>query len=335
MKQLILALLSLCMVTGLYANDNESQEKPDDNPTNWTTGHSIGLNLSQVGLKNWSAGGDASISFVIQGMYSAKMEKNKHVWESKMQGEWGMLRIKGDAFRKNADFLSAETKYGFQMDKLVQDEEGKNLPGKWYMSILAGTKSQFSKTYAYDGDGEKLGTQSRFASPITVGYSLGIDYKPNEFFSLFMSPLAAKHIIVKSDRIAALNIHGNNSQNFVSFFGAALIATYDQQVYPKKSKRTAEEDGGDANAIYLGTRLSLFKDYLAGPAQNIDVDWQTSVNVKVAKYITASVFLHMIWDYDVDTDAITPGIQRNVQFKDVIGVGVAYTIAGKKPNLNK
>jgi len=336
MKNIYLTLLGICMIGFLHAESGEKTEKPNDNPTYWETGHSIGLNMSQVGLKNWSAGGDPSISFVIQGSYDAKMTKNRHVWESKMAGEWGMLRIKGDSFRKNADYVSAETKYGFQIDKVTQDEAGADLPGKWFMTFLAGAKSQFSKTFAFDDEsGEVLGTQSRFASPITVGHSLGIDYKPNAHFSLFMSPLAAKHIIVKSDRIAMLNIHGNNSKNAAHFFGAAVVATYNQQVYPKVADRVAAEDGGDANAIFLGTRLSLFKDYLNGPIENIDVDWQTSVNVKVARYITASVFMHAIWDWDVDTDAKTDGVQRKMQFKDVIGVGVAYTIAGNKPNLNK
>jgi hypothetical protein len=268
-------------------------------------------------------------------MYTAKVTKNKNVWSTKLSGEWGMLRIKGEEFRKSADFVAAETKYGYQIDKVVQDEEGKNLPGKWYLSVLAGAKSQFSKTYAFDGDGNKLGTQSRFSSPITVDYSLGVDYNPNPYFSLYLSPLAAKHIIVKSDRIAALNLHGNGGKNINSFFGATAVATYNQQVFPKKENRILPEDGGDANAIFLGSKLTLFKDYLNGPAQNIDVDWQTSITMKIARYLSASVFMHMIWDYDVDTDATTPDLQRKVQFKDVIGVGVAYTIGDKVPNRNK
>jgi hypothetical protein len=323
------------MIGYVHAGTEENNEKPDENPTHWTTGHTIGLNLSQVGLKNWSAGGDPSISFIFTGGYDAKMTKNRHVWQNKLNGEWGMLRIKGEEFRKNSDVFMVESKYGFQIDKVVQDEEGKDLPGKWYLSFTAGLKSQFSKTYTFDDNGEKDMTISRFGAPMTVGYSLGIDYKPNPYFSLFMSPLAAKHIIVTDDDIAAMNLHGNDGMNVKNFFGAALIASYDQQVYPKPENRIAAEDGGDANAVFLSSRLSLFRDYLSGPAENLDVDWQTSINIKVARYISASVFMHLIWDWDVDTDPVADGIQRNVQFKDVIGVGVAYTISDKKPNLNR
>lgn len=335
MKLTFTAILACCLVWGAYAGPNSQQEKPDENPSNWTTGHAIGLNLSQVGLKNWSAGGDPSISFVIHGKYDANLVKNRHQWSNSLQGEWGMLRVKGENFRKNADFVAANTKYGFQIDKVTTDEEGKALPGHWFLTVAAGARSQFSKTFTYDGDGNKTGTISKFASPLLLNYSLGIDYKPNAFFSLYMSPLAARHIIVADDAIALQNLHGNNFKNVNNFFGAEIVASYSQQVYPKVAKRVPAEEGGDANAIFLASKVSLFKDYLNGPIENIDVDWQTSVNIKVARYISASVFLHMIWDWDVDTDSETAGVQRAVQFKDVIGVGVAYTIAGKKPNLNK
>ena len=335
MRNLYLTILGLCMIGLVSGGTPEVSEKPDENPSYWKTNQGIGLNLSQVGLKNWSAGGDPSISFIISAYLQAKMIKHKHLWEADLSGEWGMLRIKGEDFRKNADFVAVSTKYGFQIDKLVQDEEGKDLPGKWYMTILTGVKSQFSKTYAHNDDGDRINTQSRYSSPITINYSLGFDYAPNPHFSLFISPVAAKQIIVKSDRIAELNLHGNNSKNINNFFGATVVATYKQQVYPKPANRIAKEDGVDPNAVFLNSKLALFRDYLNGPAENIDVDWQTSVTVKVARFISASVFTHLIWDYDVDTDASEDGMQRNLQFKNVIGVGVAYTIGDKEPNLNK
>lgn len=335
MKYFYLLILCFGLVSVSFANSNKSDDKPDENPTNWTTGHSIGLNLSQIGLKNWSAGGDPSISFIFQGSYNAKMVKNKHMWQANMGGEWGMQKIKGDDFVKNADFIEVGTKYGFQIDKVVQDEEGNDLPGKWFLAAGVDARSQFSNTWELDDDDERDYVISKFANPITINYGIGIDYHPCESFSLFMTPVSAKHIIVTDDEIAALNRHGNNFENVANFFGATVIATYDQQVYPKPANRIAEEDGGDPNAVFLSSKIRIFKDYLAGPAKNIDVDWETSIKVKVAKYISASVFTHLIWDYDVDTDTDVDGVQRAVQFKDVIGVGIAYTISGKKPNLNK
>ena len=52
--------------------------------------------------------------------------------------------------------------------------------------------------------------------------------------------------------------------------------------------------------------------------------------MKVTNYITANVFTHLIYDYDVliPTDKNENGIadDRGVQFRDVIGVGFAYNV---------
>lgn len=316
MKNLYLILVAI-FVTGMAVAQEEAVDAAaSSNEGVWKTSSTIGLKFSQIGLKNWSAGGDPSIAALIYADYGATLEKGKHVWTAKVAGEYGMQKIKGDPFRKNSDRVEAMTKYGVQLDK----------EKKWYLATLLNARSQFSKTFTFDGDGNKVQTVSKFASPIILEYSLGIDYKPCEHFSLYMSPVAGKTIIVQNDAIAALNLHGNKGKNVDNQFGALLVAAYKQEVYKDESGK---------NIVSLESTLKLYKDYLAGPAQNIDVDWQSAVNLTVAKYITASVFMHMIWDYDSDTDSVTPDIQRAVQFKDVIGVGVAYTITDKVRDRNK
>ena len=94
MRNVYVTILAMLVFGITQAETPEVNEKPNENPSNWVIGHGIGINMSQVGLKNWSAGGDASISFVMNGMFDAKMIKGRHMWYNKMSGEWGMLRIK-------------------------------------------------------------------------------------------------------------------------------------------------------------------------------------------------------------------------------------------------
>lgn len=306
----LLIILSLAFCTTAFAQAPPSKtasavgEEIDKLPDGWTTGGTGSLTFNQVGLKNWSAGGDPSISFLLASNYDAKLRKGKHLWQNTISADYGIQKIKGDPFRKNSDRIEALSKYGLQVDK----------EGKWYVATLFNAKSQFSKTFSFDPDGNKTGVISRWASPITLEYSIGVDYVPNEYFSLYMSPLASKWIIVTNDSIALLNLHGNNSKNVNTQVGALAVASYKQEVYKN---------------VTIGTTLKLYKDYLKGPAQNLDVDWQTNIGLKVNKYISANVFLHLIWDYDTDTDGATAGIQRSVQFKDVIGVGFSYSFQGK------
>ncbi|MEZ5010039.1 MAG: DUF3078 domain-containing protein [Chitinophagales bacterium] len=311
MKNLYLTFVGIFIVAMLSAQptDKLASGKADkkvaaEKPEGWTHGGTGSLTFNQVGLKNWSAGGDPSISFLLAAGYNADMKKGKHIWQNRLSTEFGIQKIKGQSFRKNADNLELFSKYGFQID---ENE-------KWYFATLLNFRSQFSETFTFDGDGNKTGTISKFASPAILEYSIGIDYVPNDKFSLYMSPIAAKWIFVADDAIAALNLHGNQGENVNTQVGALAVAAYKHQVHEN---------------VTLGSTLKLYKDYLAGPAQNIDVDWQTNIGLKVTKFISASVFMHLIWDYDVDTNSEVAGMQRNLQFKDVIGVGFSYSFQAK------
>ena len=102
--------------------------------------------------------------------------------------------------------------------------------------------------------------------------------------------------------------------------------------------------------ITVQTDLNLFNNYTDKDVDNrkrVDVDWQTSINMKVNKWITVSLFTHLIYDYDIkqkvfDGDNPVYEIDDNgifvlddagekiqkkdalIQFKEVLGVGVSY-----------
>jgi hypothetical protein len=48
---------------------------------------------------------------------------------------------------------------------------------------------------------------------------------------------------------------------------------------------------------------------------NIDVNWEVMVNLKANKFLTTSIFTHLIYDHN---------IIKETQFKEVLGVGVSY-----------
>ena len=78
--------------------------------------------------------------------------------------------------------------------------------------------------------------------------------------------------------------------------------------------------------VNLETKLDLFSNYLENP-QNIDVNWETYINMKVNSFLTVSVMTHLIYDHDImiaydDSDPSLEG--PRTQFKEVLGVGVTY-----------
>jgi hypothetical protein len=66
--------------------------------------------------------------------------------------------------------------------------------------------------------------------------------------------------------------------------------------------------------------------------KNIDLNWETAVNMKVNQYIAASLIIHLIYDDDIDIPVTrtVDGVQVNttsgpkLQFKQALGVGFSY-----------
>lgn len=283
------------------------EKKIKENTDGWNLGGTGSLTFNQIGLKNWAAGGDPSIAAQAMVNAYADYKFGKHLWQSRLGIEYGQQKIKGQSFRKNSDRLEFFTKYGYEIHKSV------------YVSAYANAKTLMTPTYEFSSSNEKTRMISKFASPMNIESALGIDFVPNQYLSIFASPVASKMIVVADDEIAALDLHGANGKNFRYELGSTIIVTYKQEIFKNTNVQSF---------------LKIYKDYLSGPAQNIDVDWQNTIGLKVNKFLSASVFTHLIWDYDVlipqfDDGGIPVGSARKLQFKNIIGVGLSYTMAKK------
>jgi hypothetical protein len=83
--------------------------------------------------------------------------------------------------------------------------------------------------------------------------------------------------------------------------------------------------------ITFQTNLDLFSNYLHNP-ENIDVNWETLLSMKVNTFISATVSTHLIYDDDIkiaiddnDNGIITSNeTHPRLQFKEVLAIGLAY-----------
>ena len=67
----------------LFAAGVTAQEKADT--TYWTLEGVAGINLSQVSLSNWAAGGDGSMAFDLMFNYSADYKRDRHLWQNRLE----------------------------------------------------------------------------------------------------------------------------------------------------------------------------------------------------------------------------------------------------------
>ena len=90
----------------------------------------------------------------------------------------------------------------------------------------------------------------------------------------------------------------------------------------------------------LKTKLDIFNNYTDKNKPNrkeFDINWETNINMKVNKFLTASIITHLIYDADIlfnidenedgVTDLRADGSEKigpRTQFKEVFGIGLSY-----------
>lgn len=279
-------LLAAVLLTGFVAGaqdetvqdlkkQSERSIKKDPNdtiPKNWKIGGFYNLNVAQTSLSNWAAGGE-KFSLAINSHLSgyAFYKKGKHNWDNTVDFNLGYIKTTSLGTRKNDDRIDLLSKYGYA------------IAPKWNVGMLFNFRSQLFKGYSYDSDGNRT-LNSDFLSPAYVLLSPGIEYKPNQNFSLFLSPATVRWTIVRHDSLSSVGAYGVDSFKHVKTeFGAFASANYIKEFNKMLSFKS---------------RLDLFSNYLANP-QNVDVYWVNMLNLKLNKFLSLTYGLDLIYDDDV------------------------------------
>ncbi|MDB4083291.1 hypothetical protein N9502_03390, partial [Vicingaceae bacterium] len=198
----------------------------------------------------------------------------------------------------------------------------------WYYAALLDFQTQFTVGYAEpNNSATKI---SDFMAPAYFVGALGMDFKPTNNFALFIAPITAKYTVVGDDSLAFRGAYGvqahevDGNSGITNFENTRLeIGGYLRLMFKKKIMEN----------ISYQTNLGLFSNYANKP-QNMDINWDNLLNMKVNKYISASITTSLIYDDDVNItiskdDGSTPKVGPRTQFKYVLGVGLAFTLGDK------
>jgi hypothetical protein len=309
MKKFSLAILITFFVSSVFAQDKDVQKlkaeaarainkDPNDTiPKIWKTGGMLNINFNQAALSNWSAGGDKS-SLALTSYLNAYAfyKKDRNSWDNTLDLAFGIVSTTSLGKRKSDDRIDFLSKYGYEMVK------------NWYLSALFNVRTQFAKGFAYRDNKDKILTSDFFA-PAYVLLSPGVNYKPNDNFSVFVSPITARWVIVNNDSLASVGAFGVDSGKHVKFeVGAYASIGYTAKI--------------GANSQFT-TRLDLFSNYRHNP-QNVDIYWTNLLTVKISKILAMTFTVNMIYDDDVKTvkDDGTAG-GAALQLQEVMGIGLA------------
>ena len=296
MKRLFLIATAILMTITIDAQDSTAVD------TLWKFNGVTSLNLSQLSLTNWAAGGDNSISGNALVQLSGDYDDGTVNWDNDLTLGFGLIRQGDDPARKSDDKIDLSSKFGYRASK------------NWFYSGLLSFRTQFAE--GYDKPGEANRTKiSNWMSPAYLTISAGMDFKPNDNFAMLIAPAAVKMTFVLDKDLSATGSFGlDPGQTVRGEFGGQVKFSYKNEILKN---------------VLLDTKLDLFSNYLENP-QYIDVNWDLLLTFTVNEFISATLITQLIYDRDIefgfDTtgDGVNDTFEPRVQFKELFGIGLSY-----------
>ncbi len=326
------------------ADAQKDLKKVDTGEKLWKFSGVAGLNAAATGLVNWAAGGNNNVNGVVYGRTRLLYHKDKLAWDSNLDAEFGLSYIDqvNDQWQKSSDRLKFNTKLGYELAK------------GWYATGLLGFNTQFALGRSYNGLDDDNPIISKFLAPAYTDISIGIDWKPNDIFSVYVSPIAGRFTTVLvgddtnrkynhlyptadggleqslKDKYAVWKYDDDNNKDYsintrselgFSLKGALNYSYKDLKVIstlgiytPYSWDKTEVGKNGHGNPIYRDNNRRF---------GNFDVDWDVAVSYQFLKYLQVSLSTSLKYYNGVMIEKDGYACER-VQFKTILGVGVGY-----------
>ena len=302
MKRIVLIVFLLTISWCSFSQATNADKSTDATEENgWTAGVKMALNITQVSLTNWTAGGQSSLA--INGLLNsfANYRRNNMLVENTLVLGYGFIKQGKKDFFKSDDRIELNIKVTYGLTDKISFGE------------LYTFKSQMSNGYPSIDDNTLI---SSFLSPGYLIGALGFEYKPSAGLSIYLSPVASKSTIVMNQELSDQGSFGvEPGRNYRGEFGGYLKMSFQHDLMEN---------------VNIKTSLDLFSNYLDNP-QFVDVNWDVLLMMKINKFLSASITTELIYDHDIligkDTndDGELNDFQPRVQFKELIGLGLSFS----------
>lgn len=295
------------------------KKKNEDIQLGWSTKKEMGLYLNQVSFTNWNAGGTNSISGIITGLATAKYKQEKWFWNSSFNMRYGLNKQESQGIRKTEDVIEVISNLGLEKDP----------KSNWFYSARFSFNTQFANGFNYPDRETPI---SKFLAPGYMFLGLGMEYGRHiERMSFYGSPFTFKTTFVLDKDLSNQGAFGVEP------------AIYDLEGNLMREGRKARQELGILltnqyqedlfENIKMNSLLRLYTDYL-NSFGNIDIEWELNLDMKVNKYVKATLGSHLRYDNDIKTEVERNEITNEkvvlkgakLQWKQILGVGVVVDL---------
>ena len=279
---------------------------------------SYGLNINQLALSNWAAGGENT--FAGKAFASFTLLDHKKTFEQKLIGSFafGIARFASKGIEKQDDKI--DLTYSLSRNSMTQ----------WNLSSIVTFNTQFANGYKYPNDSTVIST---FFAPAYLTLSIGCSYKTkDERFQIYMSPVAGKVTFVMNQELADKGAFGVKKgyydqdsiwipgEHIAPAIGVNVIINYKRSI--------------GKNITYT-TLLNTFYNYIERHDDDrlpIDVNWENTVNFMITKYISTILFVHLKYDHNTtfpvydDIEGVQTVVDNvpKLQFKESLGIAFIH-----------
>jgi len=267
----------------------------------WTVSGITNFTFSQVGLLNWTAGGNSSISIIGLGMYKANYIRDNYTWNNYIELGYGLTKIGDVEFRKSDDRIIFVSQAGIAAGQTMNH------------SLLVDFRTQFTDGRNYVGVFDSVnGTfplTSTFLAPAFLTTALGMEIKPTSSLSILIAPLTGRTTIIANRLLSeqgAFNV--TKGHTIKAFLGALINAHFNDQIFEN---------------VTLNSRMNVFSPFSAPDL--MVVNWENLISMKVNSFIKVTLSLDVFYDHRININRKDGTIGPSTQLKNTFGVGFGYT----------
>lgn len=279
---------------------------------------SYGLNINQLALSNWAAGGENSATG--KAFANFTLIDKKKAFEQKLTGAFafGISRFADKRIEKSDDKI--DLTYALSL----------NSRQRFKFSAVATFNTQFADGYKYPNDSTRI---SGFFAPAYLTVSIGPTFKSkNENLQVFLSPLAGKVTFVMIQDLADQGAFGVKKgyydaenlwvpgENIAAAVGVNVIINYKQPI---------------GKSITYTTMLNAFYNYTEKRDDNrlrLDFNWENNFNFVITKFLSTILFVHLKYDHNTTfpvyetvggEEVVVDNIPK-LQFKESLGIAFVH-----------
>jgi hypothetical protein len=282
--KIIYLLLTLVILSATAFAADETEEKKD---TLWVPKGIVGLNLSQVSFKNWTQGGDNSISFTFFSNLGINYIADIWKWRNSLKFTYGRTKTGEEGYKTN--------------DNEIFFESTLNRKVGWLFNPYFGFTARTAVTAGFNYDEIPAVQIVDFLDPfyLTEGIGLMYDQIPN-----FTTRLGLGFKQTFADEYNMRYTDDPDTPNEIESF----------------RNETGIESVTEFEWVFLENMA--YKGYLRlfGRFEDIsvwDVRWDNTITAKINDYFNVNINVLLI--YDVNETLRT-------QLKEALQLGISYTL---------